>query len=234
MRFSYDPSEGAVSAYVTQDEFELAASEKEFRVFRRRFTPDSLKKFIQEYSFFMKNVFEALIPDEHMYDIVALSKYKKDYVWKSLINLEYSKEHESFLENMLGYAIFEMDKEIQNKSTESLESKISSDDAAKLSIILNLLDLTSLPEPFNDNKRKISKEKSESRKLKDINTKIMKLEKKYGFNTEEMLKYYSNDKFPEVTMQLWMKLTEERAYILKYQDRQLLIKDFVKKWSEMM
>jgi|GEM_PF-6628669 len=235
MRFSYEPNEGAISAYVSQSEFELAASGNEFRVFKRHFTPDSLKKFIQEYALFMKQVFEALIPDENMYDIVALSKYKKDYVWKSLLNLEYSKEHESFLENMLGYAIFEIDKEIKKKSTkDSLEVKISAEDATKLSIILNLLDLTSLPEPFNDTKKKVSKEKLDERKLKEINNKIAKFEKKYGFNTEEMLKYYSDDKFLDDNMQVWMKLNEDKVYLLKSKDRQLLIKDFVKKWSEMM
>lgn len=234
MRFSYNPIEGELSAYVGREEFEFAADGKDYRVFKRKFNGEKLKKFIQEYAVFMKQVFESLMPSENMYDILALSTYKKDYVWKSLLHLEYSKENDSFFENMIGYALFEINKEIEKQNSDtSIEKVISKEDIAKLSLILNLLDFKSLPEPHSK-KKKLSKEKQTEKSIKDIEVKLKKFEKTYGFNTEQMLKYYQTDKFPEKKIAEWLKVHEEHNYMLSSKDRQKVLDDFVKKWSGMI
>ena len=231
MRFSYEPNEGTLSAYVKKSEFDLAVKDDEYRVFQRKFNPEKLKDFIQDYSGFMKRVFESLIPNEEMYDIVALSTYKKTYVWKSLLHLEYSVEHESFMENMLGYAMFMIEKEIKSlNQAKSLDTTICPEDAVRLSMILNLLDFKSLPEPFTK-KKSGSKKRNEERQLKEINLKISKFEKKYGFSSEELIKFYSTDEFLEEPMKDWLELCRDRDYVLQSKSRQLLIEDFIKQWK---
>ena len=60
------------------------------------------------------------------------------------------------------------------------------------------------------------------------------LEKKYGFNSEELIKFYSNDEFLEDDMKNWLELCKERKHVLSSKDRELLINEFVQKWKEKM
>jgi len=232
MRFSYKPETGEVSIYVKQSEFDLAAKGDEYRVFTRHFDSESLEKFIESYSNFMKDVCNSLMPNEQIKDIVTMSTYKSGYTWRSLLDLDYSDESNSFLENTLAYGLHIVDQEGRKKNPDkTIADIISKKDASKLSLIMTLLNLPSLPEPYR--KRRRSKSPKVIQKRVDmLKTKLKKFEDKFGFDSETMEKYYHDDKMPSEEMGEWINIYSELKFINSIKERETLADELLEVWSK--
>jgi len=232
MRFSYEPTTGEVSIYVQHKEFDLAVNKEEFRVFTRTFTPESLQKFIEGYTNFIKEVCNCLIPEEQIQDIVTMSTYKSSgYVWRSLLSLDYSDESTSFLENLIAYGLSTIDQESQTKSNKTIANYISKKDASKLSLIMTLLNLPSLPEPYKK-RRKLKSPKTLQKRIDALTLKLKAFEAKYEFNSETMLKYYENDKIPSDEIKAWISTYQELKFINSEKNREMVADELVEIWNK--
>lgn len=236
MRFFYEPTTGEVTAYVKREEFDLAANETEYRVFKRVFDVKNLENFLKLYSKFIKDIFEYLAPDEQIQDLIAVSNGKQGYTWRSVIDMAYGEERPLFLENLITYGLHAMDRECVKLSEgqKNIVSMISKKDETKLSMIMSLLDMSSLPEPFQKNKKFKKPYKGLRRKIDSLNKKLKAYEDKYGFSSEQALLYYKDDMMPEDSMVEWLKLIEEKKYLSKFEAREALVDEFIKKWQETM
>ena len=233
MRFSYVPSTGTVTIYVKKEEFDLAVNETEFRVFSRVFTSDGLQQFIEGYTDFIKQICNFLVPDEKIQDIVTMSTYKSSsYVWRSLLNLNYSDESASFLENLLAYGLSTIDQEEQNRvPNKSITEFISRRDANKLSLIMTLLNqLPSLPQPYQKRRRKSPK--TAQKRIDFLTFKLKMFEEKYGFNSETMLQYYQNDKIMDENMGEWINTFNELKFINSVKNREMVAEEVMELWSK--
>jgi len=233
MRFSYNPVEGRVAIYVKKEEFDLAANENEYRVFSRVFDPKNLEQFIEGYTNFIQQICNFLVPDEQIKDIVTFSTYKNGYTWRSLLNLDYSDESASFLENLLAYGLSTIDQEEQNRiPNKPITEFISRRDANKLSLIMTLLNqLPSLPQPYKKRKRPPSS-RSVQKHIDSLNLKLKMFEEKYGFNSETMLKYYENDKIMDDNMGQWISVYSELKFINSVKNREMVAEEVMEIWSK--
>jgi hypothetical protein len=232
MRFSYEPENSEVSIYIKKEEFDLAANEKEYKVFTRQFTPENLQDFIESYTDFIKNILINLMPSENIQDIITVSDYKSGYTWRSLLNMDFSDESTSFLENMVAYGLHIIDQEGRSKNSDkTIADYISQKDASKLSLIMTLLDLPSLPEPFKKrNKRKPSKKVLQNR-LDAIDKKLKTFEQKFDFDSDTMFKFYEDDKMPEKDISAWLNLYNEKKFIISVKNREELAEKLLVLWS---
>lgn len=233
MRFSYEPTTGELSAYVKQSEFDLAANGEEYRVFKRTFDIDNLEEFLKGYANFIKEIFHYLTPDEQMQDVVSISTYKQGYTWRSIANMEYNDESFSFLENLMTYGLSIIDKECRQRTGgKTIAEMISKRDSAKLSLIMSLLNMPSLPEPYKKRKKLKNVSKILQKRLDLINTKLKTFEEKYGFSSEDMWKYYKDDELPEDNMITWIDLYQEKQFALSIDKKQKLAEDLVDLWMK--
>jgi hypothetical protein len=232
MRFSYDPANGKVSIYVKQSEFDLAANGDEYRVFTRNFNSDGLRQFIEGYTGFVKQVCNNLVPEEQIKDIVTMSTYKSSgYVWRSLLDLDYSDESTSFFENLITYGLSVIDQECQTKvPSKAISEFISRKDASRLSLIMTLLNLPSLPEPYKKRKRKSPK--AAQKQIDNLKSKLKTFEDKYGFNSEAMIQYYANDKIMDNNIGEWINVYNEYKFLNSVRNRERVADELIEIWDK--
>jgi len=232
MRFSYQPQNGVVSIYVRREEFDLAARGDEYRVFSRSFNPNNLEQFIEGYTDFIKQVCNYLVPEEKIQDIVTMSTYKSGYTWRSLLNLDYSDESTSFLENMVAYGLHIIDQEGRSRNpAKTIADYISKKDASKLSLIMTLLNLPSLPEPFNKRK-KLKSPKTLQKRIDMLNAKLKVFEERYKFDSNTMIKYYESDKMPTNDINEWISLFTEKKYHESIKNREIVANELLEEWEK--
>lgn len=195
MRFAYDPSTRELSLYVKKHEFDLAVNDEEYRVFRRDFSENKMATFIEEFSAFVRKILCTIYTEEKVQDILAISSSKKGYTWTSLMHLEYSENAVNFLENLMSYGLHIVQHQSEH-GKDSFIQDLNSEDMTKLNLIVSLISTLNYPQPWQ--KRAAGKNQL---KLKTRITRLAKqikaLEQKYGFSSDEMLKYYADDELPD-------------------------------------
>jgi len=232
MRFSYEPTTGEVSIYVKKEEFDLAAKGDEYRVFTRSFDPENLEKFIESYTEFIKQICNHLMPQEKIQDVLTVSTLKSGYTWRSLLNLDYSDESNSFLENMVSYGLHIIDQEGRIKNPhKTIADYISKKDASKLSLIMTLMNLPSLPEPFKKRKRG-KNTKALQKRIDNLNNQIKRFEESYGFSSETMYKYYQDDELPDDNMGSWINAYNELKFINSVKNRETIVEELLEVWDK--
>lgn len=225
MRFAYNKDNAVLSAYVKKENFSLAAGQDEYRVYEKRITQESFQEFIKNYSNFIKNVFSSISPDEEVQDIVSISSFKEGFTWRSLIDLYYGGEKFCFLENIFSYALHVI-KENSKKDNITL----SEEDAARLQLIMGLIYMPSLSQPFKKGKKYKGVEYLLKKKKQAIDKKIISFEKKYKFDSKTMYQYYKDDEIPEKYIKEWIELFEQQKEIENLLDKQKLINGFISEW----
>jgi len=232
MRFSYDPENNELSVYVKKNEFDLAANETEYKVFKRVFNRENLESFLKAYSNFIKDIFDYITPNEKIQDIVAISTYKQLYSWRSLSGTEltYGDESSSFLENMMIYGLSVMDRKCIQNGGKNIMEEITPRDKSKLSLIMTLIDTLNLPTPYVEGKKSKNTLKSLQKKLNTMDAKLKVYEEKYKFSSEDAWKYYNDDKLPDEKMLDWLEIYEEKQYILSIDKKRQLAEELASKW----
>jgi hypothetical protein len=237
MRFNYNPATGVLSLYVKKSEFEFAGSmdpkhQDEYRVFSRDFSKVAVQSFVEDFSNFTQEIFNSIYPEEKLRDIIALSTCSDGYTWTSLLKLEYQDEAQSFLNNLMSYALHVMQQQSRNKDGSFIDN-LAKEEAAKLNLIIGLMNYLNYQQPW---KRKKSKEPSFEAelksKMKSLSKKIKALEAKYQFSTEEMLKYYKDDDLPDREISNWIKYNEELNSYERFQSKQKVLKTIVDMWMD--
>jgi hypothetical protein len=229
MRFNYNPNTEELSAYVNKNDFDFAANKdsEEYRIFSRDFKKTSLINFIQEFSKFVCHIFSCIYPEEKIKDIIVVSKFGKGFSWTSLLNLNFNDNTLGFFENLINYGMHALKE--HNKDKNFME-KMPKEEVAKLSLINHLVATLNCPEPWQ-RKRK-TQENQINIKIKDLKKSIKSYENKFGFSSEEMLKYYADDEMPEEEMIHWKNaFFELKNYenILKKQDS---LEKIIQIWME--
>jgi hypothetical protein len=234
MRFSYDVENNELSIYVKRNEFDLAANDTEYRVFKRVFNRENLELFLKSYSNFIKDIFSYITPDEPIHEIVAISQYKQLYSWRSLTEMVYGDESSSFLENLMIYGLSVMDKECKKVKEKTIMESIHKRDKNKLSLIMTLIDTLTLPMPYMEGKKSKNNAKALQTKLNTMDKKLKVFEEKYGFDSQTAWKYYNDDKFvgDDDNMLNWLELYEEKNYILSIDKKRQLAEELVSKWMQ--
>ena len=241
MRFHYSPQTGQLTVYATSDEFQLAAGEKEYRVVVKdlknkdgTIDENLIFHFIEEFSNFTKKIFQDIYPQEKIQDIVVMStKPKFGFTWTSLLNYKKQGSSLNFISMIIDYllnAIKDSSVKKSNKEAKELDEIFSKKDLNKLEILNIMINSMTCPSIW-----KMSRKKEDATRLNQLNIKITKIEKKYGYSSEEMYKYYSeykSDESLETPMQEWLKLYEERRDLLILEEKNKLINDFLEKWSK--
>lgn len=248
MRFAYSPETGVFSVYATPEEFALAHSSddenpEKYRVIVKQMRNKdgsnnevAIYDFIHEYVNFVKKIFGDLYPDEKIKDVVVLSTMPKlGYTWTSLLDLENFDSSQNFLELMTSYAFKTIaDTGVNKKSGvgKELMEMLSETDFAKLTLAKMILCSIQHPTVWNK-KQKSDKQKEQlEANLKTVETKIKKYEKKYGFDSAEMQKYYGDDKYPEKDMQDWLKLYTDASIIRLSLEKYELVENLVTQWRD--
>ena len=228
MRFRYSPETGQLNIFVKKDEFDLAVSENEYRVFTRDFTKVNISVFVEEFSNFVKEIFQSLYAEEKLKDIVAVSTVNGAYTWISLLKLEDTGSANDFLENLLSYGLNVLDKESLKKKKDFLY-EMTVEDRAKLSLILGLLHNLSYPAPWKK-RTKDNKLQKNINRLKLLKRQLGALESKYGFSSEEMVKYYADDTIPDEDIVAWLILYNEYQELQHFSDKQDVLKQIIDIW----
>jgi hypothetical protein len=229
MRFNYDPHLEELSAYVHKEDFEFAANKDtdEYRIFSRNFKKSSIINFIQEFTKFICHIFECLYPEEKIKDIIVISKFNKGFSWTSLLNLNFNDNTLGFFQNLMNYGMHTL-KEF-NKDKNFVE-KLPKEEIAKLSLINHLVVTLNCQEPWQ-RKRKNQENQIEV-KIKNLKKSIKSYEVKFGFSSDEMLKYYADDEMPEEEMNNWKNAFFELKNYENMLKKQDTLNKIIEMWME--
>jgi hypothetical protein len=219
--------------YVKKSEFEFAGSmdpkhQDEYRVFSRDFSKIAVQSFVEDFSNFTQEIFNSIYPEEKLRDIVALSTCNEGYTWTSLLKLEYQDEAQSFLNNLMSYALHVMQQ--QSKDKNNFIKNLTKEEAAKLNLVIGLISHMNYQQPWKRKKNKIDTEIEVRNKMKSLSKKIKTLESKYQFTTEEMLKYYRDDVIPDKEISNWIKYNEELKGYQNFQNKQKILQQILEIW----
>lgn len=116
MHFDYNKETNEVTAYVEQDEFELAInSENQYRVFSKKLTARNLKDFVARFRTFFIAVLNNTFVEGEVQEIIAITK-KKDgtYVWADLKSLNLNKSPE-LLTSFIDYTVKVLQQDYKKK-----------------------------------------------------------------------------------------------------------------------
>lgn len=248
MRFAYTPETGQFAIYASPEEFQLASfhdgqgGDQEFRVVLKNLkerdgqTADegAIYHFINEYVAFVKKIFGDLYPNEKIKDIVVLSTMPKlGFTWTSLQDLDKFGSSNNFLEMVLSYALLTIQETDLDKKTQTgreLVELLSERDFAKLTLAKVILASVSHPTVWKT-KQKPDKQKDDFiKRMNSLKTKIARFERKYGFSSEDMQKYYGDDQYPEKDMEAWLKLYQEYKLMETSLDKFDLVEKIVDQW----
>ena len=227
MRLNYNSNNREFAIYVDKDEFNLAMDNKEFKVFSRAMDEENFYKLVKEFADFFKDSLMQVFPNKKIHDIIAFcSSSDGMHNWIGINNPTESESHYNLLEAALSYAVFILENYCQNTKNNGLLETLSAEDGAKLSLILSLISLINVPNPFVQSKKK----HSIASKLKKINGKLQLFEERFGFTSETMWKYYQDDNLPDEEMEDWIALYEEKRFLINVKDKERFIKEMIDKW----
>jgi hypothetical protein len=237
MRFAYCPETGQLTIYATTEEFQLASfhdgkgGEQEFRVVLKELKnrdgsvdPSAIYKFLNQYVKFVKDIFGDLYPDEKIKDILVLSTMPKlGFTWTSLLDIDKFGSSLNFMDMITSYAFSAIEDTNLDKKTQtgkSLIELLSERDFAKLTLAKVLLSSINHPTVWKQKQRPDKQKEDFLKRMDSLKNKLSRFERKYGFESKEMHKYYKDDQFPESDMEEWLKVYTE------YQMMQLSIEKF--------
>lgn len=224
MRFHYSPETGEFAIFANEDEFDIKSAklndDKEYKVISRQLKlkngePDenAICKFIKLYSKFINDILKDLNPEHEIKDILILSIMPKlGYSWRSLSNITQGKASTNFLDLILTYGlwkIIEADNKENSQFTKQLMEILSERDFAKLTLAKILLNTITHPNVWKHKQKPDKTLAFAETRIKSLKVKLAKFEKKYGFASEDMEKYYKDDKYPEKEMTNWLEIYKE-------------------------
>jgi hypothetical protein len=121
----------------------------------------------------------------------------------------------------------------QSKNAKSFMNDLSPEDKAKLQLVIALLNYMNYDEPWKrKTKKKESRDGAILKKLKTVGRKISTFEKKYGFDTEQMLKYYRDDSLPDVDFAKWISLHDERKMLNGILSKKQVLSQILELWMK--
>lgn len=248
MRFSYSPETGQFAIYATPEEFQLASFHdgqgggQEFRVVlkdlkeRDSQTPDegAIYHFINEYVAFVKNILGDLYPTERIKDILVLSTMPKlGFTWTSLLDLDKFGSSSNFMEMLLTYALTTIQETDLDKKTQTgrdLVDLLSERDFAKMTLAKLILTSVNHPTVWKQ-KQKADKQKEDFiKRMNALKVKIARFERKFGFSSNDMKKYYGDDQYPEKDMEAWLNLYNEYKLMEMSLDKFDVVEKIVDEW----
>jgi hypothetical protein len=249
MRYAYSPLTGEFAVYATAEEFQLASRPKvddepqEYRVILKNLKskdgnndPEEITTFIDEFVDFIKTIFGELHPDEKIKDVIVMSTMARvGFMWTSLLGDNTYESSYNFFDMLLSYGLNVMMEAGQSKNSEKskdITEMMSERDFSKLTLAKILLSTLELPQIWKV-KKKPDKYKEKMAALADkLKVKITKFEAKYKFSSEDMLKYYGDDTYPEKDMQTWLDATKEVKLIESSLQKYDLVEELVDSWNQ--
>lgn len=242
MKFKYNKETGVFSVYVKQKEFDLAVSPDDkyksyYRVMSRDFTKTDLEVFVQEFSKFSVAMMNAITTSEDgdgdtIQDVVMLSTHPEGYSWTSLLKLHETDDAETFLDLLMTYAESTFHNQASQRGGKIFHEEMAEIDLEKLDLIRALISSVQYNQPWKPvGKSKFVRGVPKTR-LQTVKRRIAAFEKQFGFNTQEMLKYYLDDSIPDKKISDWIALTKELESLDAIQGYQNRVGEVMKVWMD--
>jgi len=199
MKFIFNTKERKLLIIAKDNENALVSTAGELCVAEKTFDDDKdFYSFVEEYSFFVQHVLNDLIEDEEIKDVVAISKSKNSFIWRSLSNHDNTGSSNNMFDVLLDYGLSNFDELQEGKRQLAIRDK------AKLNLAILLIKSIKT----NRNK-KPDVDKIFNPKIEKLKEKMKVYENKYGFSSDLMYKYHKDDEMPDKEFVKWLSLYDK-------------------------